>query len=69
MARSNGGIIGTKNITSFGKNIVQIKTADGNLTATQANTRLVNVLVVGGGGSGGNTGGPSNNIAGGGGGA
>ena len=56
MARSNGGIIGKTNKTSFGKCTVTTKTSTGNIT-TQPGTRLVNTLVVAGGGGGGHDGG------------
>ena len=52
MARTNGGLIGKRNITSFGKDTVTVKTSDGAVT-TQSGTRLVNTLVVAGGGAGG----------------
>jgi len=50
---SNGGIIGKKNHTSFGKNTIQSKTSTGCLSATQPGTRLVKALIVAGGGGGG----------------
>ena len=49
MARTNGGIIGKTNKTSFGKCTVTTKTSSGSLT-TQPGTRLVQTLVVAGGG-------------------
>ena len=57
---ANGGIIGTTNKTSFGKNKVTSGTASGpgSLT-TQAGTRLVDTLIVAGGGGGGSTSGGS----------
>ena len=53
MPRTNGGIIGRVNRTSFGKCIVQTKTSSGNLCATQSGTRLVRTVVVAGGAGGG----------------
>ena len=57
---ANGGIIGPVNTISAGKNKVTSKLATGAIT-TQANTTLVDTLVVAGGGAGGagtaNTGG------------
>ena len=53
MARTNGGIIGKINHTSFGKCTQTVKTSDGTVTTTPA-TRLVQALVVAGGGGGGN---------------
>ena len=52
MARTNGGIIGKVNKTSFGKCTVTSKTSTGTFT-TQPGTRLVDYLVVAGGGGGG----------------
>ena len=52
MARSNGGIIGKTNKTSFGKCTVTVKTSSGNITA-QPGTKVVQALVVSGGGGGG----------------
>ena len=52
MARSNGGIIGKNNKTSFGKNKITSKTSSGNL-CTQSGTRVVELNVVAGGGGGG----------------
>ena len=70
MARTNGGIIGKRNKTSFGKNTVQSKTSTGNLCATQPGTTLVEVLTIAGGGGGGaNANGTFDGGAGGGGGA
>ena len=53
MAKSNGGIIGALNPTSFGKCTVTSKTSSSPLT-TQPGTRLVSYAVVAGGGGGGN---------------
>ena len=50
MARSNGGIIGKTNKTSFGKCTVTSKTSIRMLTL-QPGTRVVKTLVVAGGGS------------------
>ena len=66
MARSNGGIIGRANKTSFGKNRVTATTATGNFT-TQPGTTIINATVVAGGGGGGSV--AAGNIGGGGGGA
>ena len=52
MARTNGGIIGKTNKSSFGKCTVTSKTSSGTFT-TQPGTRLVDYLVVAGGGGGG----------------
>ena len=52
MARSNGGIIGKINKTSFGKCTVTSKTSTGTFT-TQPGTRVIDALLVGGGGAGG----------------
>ena len=50
----NGGVIGKKNNTSFGKCTVTVKTSSTpSAVTTQAGTRLVNTLVVAGGGGGG----------------
>ena len=51
MPRTNGGIIGKRNITSFGKCTQTAKTSTGNV-CTQPGTRLAKVLIVAGGGSG-----------------
>ena len=51
MPRTNGGIIGKRNITSFGNCTITSKTSSGNL-CTQSGTRLVDVVAVAGGGSG-----------------
>jgi hypothetical protein len=51
MAKSNGGIIGALNPTSFGKCTVTSQTSSGTLT-TQPGTRIVQSLVVAGGGGG-----------------
>jgi hypothetical protein len=56
MARSNGGIIGKTNQTSFGKCTVTSFTSSGSVT-TQSGTRLAKILVVAGGGGGANQGG------------
>ena len=54
MARLNGGIIGKKNTTSFGKNTVTSRTSSTpSAVTTQPGTRLVDTLVVAGGGGGG----------------
>ena len=66
MPRTNGGIIGKRNITSFGKGTQTVKTSSGNL-CTQSTTRVVQSLIVAGGGGGG--GDPPNGAAAGGGGA
>ena len=47
----NGGIIGKKNVTSFGKDKVTTKTSSGCLT-TQSSTRVVQASIVAGGGGG-----------------
>ena len=52
MPRTNGGIIGKRNITSFGKDTVTATTSTGCLTL-QSGTRLVKAAVVAGGGGGG----------------
>ena len=52
MARTNGGIVGVKNITSFGKCTQTLKTSNGSFT-TQPGTRLITSVVVAGGGGGG----------------
>ena len=52
MARTNGGITGKRNVASFGKCKVTVKTSSGNL-CTQPGTRLVKALIVAGGGGGG----------------
>ena len=54
MPRTNGGIIGKRNVTSFGKNKVTSQTSTGTIT-TQPGTRFVDTLVVAGGGGGGST--------------
>ena len=48
MPRTNGGIIGKRNVTSFGKCTQTVKTSTGNV-CTQPGTRLAQVLVVAGG--------------------
>jgi hypothetical protein len=53
MAKSNGGIIGALNPTSFGKcTVTSIATSSTTLT-TQPGTRVVKTLIVAGGGGGG----------------
>ena len=53
MARSNGGIIGKINQTSFGKCKVTSTTSTGSSTfTTQPGTRSAEVLVIAGGGGG-----------------
>ena len=52
MARTNGGIIGVVNKSSFGKNTVSSQTSDGNI-CTQAGTTLIDATVVAGGAAGG----------------
>ena len=52
MARTNGGIIGVVNKSSFGKNTVSSQTSDGNI-CTQAGTTLIDATVVAGGPAGG----------------
>jgi len=52
MARTNGGIIGKSNKTSFGKCTVTVKTSTGCVTL-QPGTRFVKSLIVAGGGGGG----------------
>ena len=54
MARTNGGIIGKRNLTSFGKCKQTVKTSSGNVT-TQSTTRFVETLLVAGGAGGGRT--------------
>ena len=56
MARSNGGIIGVSNKTSFGKCTVTSKTSTGCITL-QPGTKFINTLIVAGGGGAGNSGG------------
>ncbi len=56
MARSNGGIIGKTNKTSFGKCTVTTKTSSGTVT-TQPGTRVVKTAIIAGGGAGGDRGG------------
>ena len=48
----NGGVIGKKNKTSFGKNTITTKTSTGSLT-TSTRHRFVKTLIVAGGGGGG----------------
>jgi len=64
MARLNGGIIGKKNTTSFGKDKITTFTSNGNI-CTQATTRVVHAKILAGG-AGGNTGNVSNGGGGGG---
>ena len=64
--RSQGGIIGIVNKTSFGKNKVTKTTATGTFT-TQPGTTILNALVVAGGGGGGAGRTPAGNSGGGGG--
>ena len=53
MPRTNGGIIGKRNVTSFGKNTQTVKTSSTpSAVTTQPGTRIVSTLVVAGGGSG-----------------
>jgi hypothetical protein len=54
MAKSNGGIIGALNPTSFGK--CTVTSATSTTLTTQPGTRLVQSLVVAGGGGGGGAG-------------
>ena len=57
MPRTNGGIIGKRNITSFGKGTTNNFTSSGNVE-TQSGTRLLKtVIVAGGGGAGSDYGG------------
>ena len=49
MGRSNGGLIGKINVTSFGDNTVTSKTSSGTLTV-QPGTRIVDALIIAGGG-------------------
>ena len=51
MPRTNGGIIGKRNITSFGKCKQTTITSSGNHT-TNPGTRIVHALLVAGGGGG-----------------
>jgi len=54
MARSNGGIIGKVNKTSFGKCRVTTTTSTGSTTLTmQPGTRFISATIIAGGGSGG----------------
>ena len=55
MPRTNGGIIGKRNVTSFGKCTQTVKTSSTpSAVTTQPGTRLVKTLIVaGGGGAGG----------------
>ena len=56
MPRTNGGIIGKRNITSFGKCKQTVKTSTGNV-CTQSGTRLFQAVIVAGGAGGGHDGG------------
>ena len=69
MARTNGGIIGKRNVTSFGKNTTHTLTSNGGVTVSQPGTKLARVLVVAGGVGGGRTEPSSNDAGGSGGGA
>ena len=54
MPRTNGGIIGKRNISSFGKNTQTTRTSSTpSAVTTQPGTRLVKALVVAGGAGGG----------------
>ena len=48
---ANGGLIGKRNLSSFGKCTQTAKTSSGNVT-TQPGTRVVQTLIVAGGGGG-----------------
>ena len=52
MARQNGGLIGKRNVTSFGKCTTTVKTSSGNL-CLQSGTRAISATIVAGGGAGG----------------
>lgn len=65
MARSNGGIIGKTNQSSFGKCTVTTKTSSGNL-CLQSGTRVISATIVAGGGAGGGSAGSCTASAGGG---
>ena len=52
MPRTNGGIIGKRNVTSFGKNEVTSITSSGTHTINSG-TRFVEAIIIAGGGSGG----------------
>ena len=52
MARTNGGIIGKKNSTSFGKCKQTVTTSNANIT-TQPGTRVAKVMIGAGGAGGG----------------
>ena len=52
MARTNGGLIGKRNVTSFGKCKVTSITSTGNHT-TQPGSKLAEAIIVAGGGAGG----------------
>ena len=49
---ANGGVIGKKNLSSFGKDTVTVKTSSG-CVSLQPGTRVVKSLIVAGGGGGG----------------
>ena len=53
---SNGGVIGKKNPSSFGKNTITSKTSTGNV-CLQSGTRIVQTVIVAGGAGGGRDGG------------
>ena len=55
MARQNGGLIGKRNVTSFGKCTVTSHTSTGTKTF-QPGTRAIKTLIVAGGASGGSGG-------------
>ena len=55
MSRTNGGIIGKINKSSFGKNTITTQTSTGNIT-TQPGTQIIQALIMAGGGSGGGCG-------------
>ena len=58
MPRTNGGIIGKRNISSFGKNTQTTRTSSTpSAVTTQPGTRLVKALVIAGGAGGGGGGG------------
>jgi len=52
MARTNGGLIGKRNVTSFGKCVVTVVTST-STSPVSPSTKQVNVLAVAGGGGGG----------------
>ena len=65
MPRTNGGIIGKRNLTSFGKCTVTVKTSSGNICAQPA-TRVIQATIVAGGASGGSNQGEGTGAGGGG---